>query len=693
MNRTFFPLRLPLFLILIWHGNQPAWSNNAQHQVDSLQALLHRTTVDSTRVRLLCALAEGYQPLDADRALKAARDAYALALRIDFGAGASQALHALSIAFDGLGEVDSSIHYCGLGISYDKRANDEAALARSYNSQGCNYLNKGDLKEAEKYLLLAQNLSIRMRDTSGLSDVFTNLAMLEARRGDVAKTLKYDILSLRIAEQQNYRAGIGRIYNHLALDYTDLKVYDEALSYAERSVAMCLELGNLPDAAAAHLTRGTIHFKQGNKERSAEAINAAIALIMQHGDKNFLTEAYNNMATLRASFGEYAEADQWLQRSLANTQEMNDTYGTMYVLHELGANAMAQEDHARALAHYEKALPIAKDLQALEDLETIYTGLQQAYAGLGQYEQVYRYTQLYNAVHDTLVEGASRKELSTIRTEFETEKKEHEIAVLSKDNEIQTKEVGRQRLLRNSVAGGLFGALLFMGVVLQQKRRITKEKARSEELLLNILPEEVAEELKNTGGAVAKHFDSATILFTDFKGFTEASEKLTPQELVEELNICFKAFDHIGTAHHIEKIKTIGDAYMCAGGLPDPTSGSPLDVVLAALEMQDFMHQRKVEREAQGKPYFEMRVGVHTGPVVAGIVGVKKFQYDIWGDTVNTASRMESSGEVGQVNISEATYALVKHEPRLSFVPRGKVKAKGKGEMEMFFVERSGEAG
>ncbi|MEO8067869.1 MAG: adenylate/guanylate cyclase domain-containing protein, partial [Flavobacteriales bacterium] len=211
------------------------------------------------------------------------------------------------------------------------------------------------------------------------------------------------------------------------------------------------------------------------------------------------------------------------------------------------------------------------------------------------------------------------------------------------------------------------------------------------------------------GHADAKHFDSATILFTDFKGFTEASEKLSPQELVAELNTCFKAFDHIVTLRGIEKIKTIGDAYMCAGGLPDPKTSSPVDVVHAALEMQVFMIARKAVRDAQGKPAFEMRVGIHTGPVVAGIVGVKKFQYDIWGDTVNTASRMESSGEVGQVNISEATYRLVvgsrlpvvgagdgsrttdNLQPTaagaLTFIPRGKVQAKGKGEMEMYFVE------
>ncbi len=213
---------------------------------------------------------------------------------------------------------------------------------------------------------------------------------------------------------------------------------------------------------------------------------------------------------------------------------------------------------------------------------------------------------------------------------------------------------------------------------------LADEKHKSESLLLNILPKETAEELKKTGTAKTKIFKSVTIMFTDFKNFTNATEKISPEKLVKEIHEYFSFFDAVMDKYHIEKIKTIGDSYMCAGGIPEENNSHPEDVVRAALEIQQFMQDQKKEKESHNEMFFELRLGVHTGPVIAGIVGTKKFAYDIWGDTVNIASRMESSGEVGRVNISASTYELIKDKIDCEY--RGKITAKNKGEIEMYFV-------
>lgn len=222
--------------------------------------------------------------------------------------------------------------------------------------------------------------------------------------------------------------------------------------------------------------------------------------------------------------------------------------------------------------------------------------------------------------------------------------------------------------------------------VLEEKNKIIQEeRQRSETLLLNILPASIAEELKKHGQAHTRRYDSVSVLFADFKNFTNIAEKLTPEELVSELDLCFKAFDKIVGKYDLEKIKTIGDAYMCAGGLPDPFQAPPVKVIQAAFEMQNYLEVLKGQRIAEGRPYFEARIGIHTGPIIAGVVGEKKFAYDIWGDTVNVAARMESSSDAGKVNISASTYQLVKDQFKCEY--RGKISVKNKGEVEMYWVE------
>jgi class 3 adenylate cyclase len=222
--------------------------------------------------------------------------------------------------------------------------------------------------------------------------------------------------------------------------------------------------------------------------------------------------------------------------------------------------------------------------------------------------------------------------------------------------------------------------------VMERTVEVSTQKLEIENLLLNILPVETAQELKVKGSATPREYELVTVLFTDFKDFSLIAESLSPQELVAELNAYFMAFDEIIEKHNLEKIKTIGDAYMCAGGIPLPNQTHPADAVRAGLAIQKYMEAENEKKKARGALPWYLRIGIHTGPVVAGVVGRKKFAYDIWGDAVNVASRMESCGEAGKVNISDTTYKFVKDHYNCFY--RGKVSAKNKGEVDMYFVEK-----
>lgn len=199
-------------------------------------------------------------------------------------------------------------------------------------------------------------------------------------------------------------------------------------------------------------------------------------------------------------------------------------------------------------------------------------------------------------------------------------------------------------------------------IVQERTTALQEEKRKSEDLLLNILPAETAEELKKFGFAKAKRHELVTVMFSDFKGFSKIAEQMEPEALVAEIDLCFRNFDEIIDQFGLEKIKTVGDAYLCVGGISNIGRQEASHVVEAALAIQEFMKELAIEKRAKGEYFFEARIGIHTGPVVAGIVGIKKFAYDIWGDTVNIASRMETYGAPGKVNISETTYQLVQDQ-------------------------------
>jgi class 3 adenylate cyclase len=419
----------------------------------------------------------------------------------------------------------------------------------------------------------------------------------------------------------------------------------------------------------------------GQRDSAELYFNKAMDVAERQHDETWVGILSGNIADIYYKRGEYDKAGELLERSIELCLKNTVLQNAVYSLSLLGDVYLAKGNQKKALELELQAYEIIKKKNKWSSyivVRRVYPFIAKAYAANGNTALAYAFLDSASAAKDSVAKERSVLLVTGAQHKAEVQKHMAEIS----EKELALK---KQTVIRNSFIGGFAIVALFSVVVFRQKKRISYEKKRSDELLHNILPEETAEELKINGSAEAKSYDLVTVMFTDFKDFTQASETMGAKELVKEINLCYSEFDKIIDEHNIEKIKTIGDSYMCAGGLPVINKTNAVDVVRAAMEIQQFMHRHMEEREQQGRSFFQIRIGIHTGSVVAGIVGIRKFAYDIWGDTVNIASRMESSGEAGKINISGSTYELIRD--KFSCVHRGKIEAKNKGQIEMYFVE------
>ena len=618
---------------------EQAYSNN----IDSLKTLISRETHDTARVDLLNALSKAYFNDNPDTSVIIAASAKKLAEQINYQKGLALALKDMGIAYYLQGKYKEAVLTYQQAIEVYKQIGDKKGVANMLNNQGAVYFAQGSDDKAFELYLQSLKLSEEVNDTLRILTSLTN---------------------------------IGGVY--LNKEAT----YQKALDYFLRSYKLSLVINDQYSIATLSTNLGETYYKLGDDSKAIPYLDQAVKLY--EGTEN-LPYPLNYLGRVYTRQKEFDKAIQTHTQAYEFSKKLDTRLDMTQSLVGLGQAHFAKGDIASAIDAYKRSLEYGIPLNAATEMKDAYQGLTTAYQKNSDFTNAFKYQDLLLAIKDTIYNINTTKKLGTLQFEFDLEKKESSIALLEKDKEIQKRELQRQKLVRNGFIGGFAVVLLFATVFFSQRNRISKAKKRSDELLLNILPEETAEELKATGTAKAKSFDMVSVLFTDFKNFTQASEKLSPEELVAEINHCYSEFDRIITRYGIEKIKTIGDSYMCAGGLPATNTTNPVDVVSAALEMANFIAKNKSDRIANGQPYFELRLGIHTGPVVAGIVGIKKFAYDIWGDTVNTASRMESSGEIGKVNISGSTYELIKD--KFNCTHRGKVEAKNKGVIDMYFVE------
>lgn len=613
------------------------FKTNAQsNESDSLTKLLSTNLPDTARVDVLNALSKSYFNTSPDTSVTIAMSSKQLAEKINYKAG----------------------------------------LALALKNMGIGYYLPGKYIDAIKTWQQALDVYNLIGDKTGVANMLSNQGAIYFNQGDDAKSIELHLKSLKISEEINDTLRIiTSLVNIGAVHLNKPDTYDKALDYFLKSYKLSKAINDQYLLGTSTANLGEIYYKMGDDSTALFYLNQSVKAYEGTEDLpyslNYIGRIYTHQKDFDKAIKTHREAYE-IAKNLNTSLDMTQS------LVALAQAYYAKGDIESSIKAYKQSLEVGVPLKALTEIKDAYEGLSNAYSQKSDFVNAFQYQNLLLAIKDTIYNTNKDKKILTLQFNSDLDKKESEIS-------LQQQVIKRQKFVRNSFIAGFAVVLLFAGIFFRQRNRISKEKHRSEELLLNILPEKTAAELKETGKAKTKRFESVSVLFTDFKNFTQASEELTPEELVEEINHCYSEFDRIVSKYGIEKIKTIGDSYMCAGGLPVPNDTHPFDIIAAALEMTLFIERNKKDRIEKGLPYFELRLGIHTGPVVAGIVGIKKFAYDIWGDTVNTASRMESSGEVGKLNISGATYELVKD--KFTCIYRGKVEAKNKGLIDMYFVE------
>jgi len=589
-------------------------------------------------------------------------------------------------------DPEATIYYSTQARDLATKLNYQRGLGYALKSIGMGYYFKAEYIEVLTYWQESLNTFDSIGDKIGVANMSSNLGAVHFSQGDDTKAIEYHLRSLKVSEEAGEKLRIATSLINIGAVYSNREAtYEMALEFYNRALPLCNELGDYEAIGTVSVNMGDIFFKRNQYDSALYYFNTSLQAY-EEAESVKVAYTLNYIGIVYARQGDFQQAVKFQKDAIEKAKSLDAKLELTQSTIGLAQTYYAQGNISAAINAYKEAQRTGEEIRTKYELIEIYEGLAIVYSEMQDYIDAYKYQSLYIIMKDSLYNEEMDKKLQSMTLSYELEKKQGDIDLLTTKSALQELDLQRQRIV--SYAAGITGFLiLVMAIglfnrykyVRKTKKIIEDEKDRSDKLLLNILPHETANELKEKGSATPKHYDKVSVLFTDFKGFTKIAEKLTAQELIEELNYCFFEFDKIIDKHNLEKIKTIGDAYMCAGGIPAANDTNPVDIVKAGLEIKQFMEQLKVDREKEGKDYWELRIGIHTGEVVAGVVGKNKFAYDIWGDAVNTASRMESSGIPGQVNISGTTFELIKDH--FICTHRGKIQAKNKGEIDMYIVE------
>jgi adenylate cyclase len=540
-----------------------------------------------------------------------------------------------NLAYNEVNDLELAIKYADELIILSGQQGNNLYLHRGYLNKGNKKRLLGNLDEALDAYFKSVEAATKAKYIKGEATTYSAIADIYSISNNQTNAMLYYRKAISIFRQSKDSVFLASAISNAGDEFLNNKMYDSAFLYFRESEKIFEKVNYLSGMAYSLGNIGMVYANTGEDNLAEKNINEAIRLL----------------------------------------EESEDYYPICVYLISMSDIYLKKGDDRIGLNYAIRSLKLAQQFGLKDQISDANLKLSEIYERAGNTDESLKYYKDYVSYRDSVNNIKSVQKMADLRTDYEVSKKQTEVDLLNQQKR-------NQKIIVLSLIIILGLATIILGTLYWYYKTISREKKRSDTLLLNILPAETAEELKRNGKVDAVKFDEVTVLFTDFVAFSKLAEHADPEQLVKSIDFYFKGFDEITTKYGLEKIKTIGDSYMCASGLPTANKTHARNAINAAKEMIEFV---KNEMNTQdGLSHFDVRIGIHTGPVVAGIVGIKKWQYDIWGDTVNIASRMESKSEPGRINLSETTHREIENEFPCEY--RGEIEVKNRGPLKMYFL-------
>ncbi len=668
-----------------------------QEKIDSLLKELPKAKNDTNKVNLLKDLSFEYHRINPDKGLEFGYKGLELAKKLNWEI--AECYSSLASNYRTKSNFQKALEYYQRCLNLVKKTQNKEKIAKSLYNIGAVYSFFSKYSKALEYFHQSLAIQEKIGNKQGIAWNKGQIGLVLYSLSEYSKSLKYHFTALNINEELNNKAEIAGNFNNIALVYEKLSDFNKALNYYFKALKINKELNRKMNVAKNLSNIALIYQRLRNPSKSLKYLKTSLSIFEELGNKMGIATIYGNIGGLYGeNFNDFEKALEYQKKSLKISKEIGDHVGLAYSLGNIGTiyylltqdSILSKIEEKKlsitlnkrfnlenSLGYMLKAVSLFEKLNLKGELITGFKNLFTINKELGDYNKALQYHEKWATVKDSVFSKEKAKEIANLEAKRENELKDKQI-------KIQKLELENASNQRWGLIGGIALLLLFSLVVI-------KQRANSEKLLLNILPKKIATRLKKKEYPIADHINTASVLFSDIVNFTELSEELGAEKTVKVLNNIYTQIDEMVERIGLEKIKTIGDCYMAVAGVPIPTKDHCERVAQLALEIQRVFKDYKFENGRELK----FRIGIDCGEVTAGVIGRKKFIYDLWGDTVNTASRMEEFSEIGKIQCTtrfrdklvESQQSSVVSE--FKFEERGDIEIKGKGMMKTYFLVNS----